>query len=512
MRTTTLPLAAALLAFAFVATTAPAQTTAAVKAPDMSSTGPAAAKPGTFDDIVKQIKNPTDWLSWGGDIRVRNEYYNNIVSLSSASAISEQDVVRYRGRVWTSLTPVTNVTFNSRVTAEPWLSIKPSFTTADTGNSGMEWRYGIVDNLNMKLNNMFNLPLTLIAGRQDIMLGDYYDWWLVSDGTPGDGSKTFFLDSIRLSGEAKGIKTKFDLIYIYQNAKPDGMLPIIGSSSYVHPDLNVRTDYQLTEQNEQGVVAYVSNTSIKNTQLDGYFIYKRDDRQTFERLGADRVYGDNANIYTLGGKVTGTPEEHWQYSAEGAYQLGNKQDTILGTFADRDIEAYAGKGKLTYLFKDQFNCQLALNGEYLSGDDPKTTGHDEMFDILWGRWPRWSELYIYSYIEETGGKIAQMNNLIRFGPSWTCTPIKGLTASVMYNALFAPEDTPTRDITGTSSTNPEEFSKDGNFRGHYLQAVLKHKFNDHVSAHLWGEWIWEGNYYAQRNLMTFLRAEVMFTF
>jgi len=91
-------------------------------------------------------------------------------------------------------------------------------------------------------------------------------------------------------------------------------------------------------------------------------------------------------------------------------------------------------------------------------------------------------------------------------------PIKGLTASLMYNALFAPEDTPTRDITGTSSSNPEEFSKDGNFRGHYLQAVLKHKFNDHVSAHLWGEWIWEGNYYAQRNLMTFLRAEVMFTF
>jgi hypothetical protein len=496
---------AAVLAFAFVATTSQAQTTVTSNAADNPS-AEQAAQPRTFDDCVKGIKNPTDWLSWGADMRVRNEYYNNIVTLSDDVIRHEQDVVRFRARVWTSLTPVTNLTLNGRVTAEPWLSIKPSFTTAFIGNSGMEWRYGIVDNLNVKWSNIFDQPLTLMAGRQDIMMGDYYDWWLVADGTPGDGSKTFFLDGIRLTAEAKGIQTKFDLIYVYQNADPDRLMPTIGAASVRHPDLDVRTDYQLTEQNEQGVIAYVSNNSIKNTQIDGYFIYKRDDRQTFERLGVDRIYGDNANIYTLGGKITGTPEEHWQYSAEGAYQLGNKQDTILGTFTDRDIEAYAGKGKLTYLFKDKFNCQLALNGEYLSGDDPKTTGHDEMFDILWGRWPRWSELYIYSYINETSGKIAQMNNLIRFGPSWTCTPVKGMTASVMYNALFAPEDTASRAVA------PTLFSSDGNFRGHYLQAVLKHKFNDRVSGHLWGEWIWEGNYYAHRDLMAFLRAEVMFTF
>jgi len=504
MKTRILPVAAAVLAFALVATNTQAQTTTPAKVADTSG-AEQTAKPRTLDDCVKEIKNPTDWLNWGGDIRVRNEYYNNIVSLSAASAVSEQDVVRYRGRLWASLTLVTNLTFSGRVSAEPRLWVKPSFTTAFTGESGMEWRYGIVDNLNVKWSNLFDQPLTITAGRQDILLGDYYDWWLVSDGTPGDGSWTFFLDSIRLTCDVKDAKTKFDLIYIYQNAKPDEWLPTIGSSSFVHPDLNVRTDYQLTEQNEQGVIAYVSNGSIENTKIDGYFIYKRDNQQNFERLGVDRLYGDNANIYTFGGKITGTPEEHWQYSGEGAYQFGNKQDTISGTFADRDIDAYGGKAKLTYLFKDKFNCQLSLNGEFLSGDDPKT-GKDEMFDILWGRWPRWSELYIYSYINETSGKIAQMNNLIRFGPSWTCSPTKGLTASVMYNALFAVEDTPTRTVA------PTLFSNDGNFRGHYLQAALKHQFNKNVSAHLWGEWIWEGNYYAQRDLMAFLRAEVMFTF
>jgi hypothetical protein len=56
------------------------------------------------------------------------------------------------------------------------------------------------------------------------------------------------------------------------------------------------------------------------------------------------------------------------------------------------------------------------------------------------------------------------------------------------------------------------FSEKGNFRGHFLQTVLKHQFNKHVSGHLWAEFIWQGDYYAQRDLMTFLRAEMLFTF
>ncbi|HUI08280.1 MAG TPA: alginate export family protein [Verrucomicrobiae bacterium] len=507
---------AALVALVALVAAARAQTPVVSNVAGLSGTGDPAeqtAQPRTVADCIKEIKHPTDWLNWGGDFRVRNEYYPNTVSLSKDAPLNEQDVVRYRGRLWASLTPLTNLSFNGRVAAEPRLWVKPAFTASDVGNSGMEWRYGIVDTLNVKWSNIFDQPISLTAGRQDIMLGDYYDWWLVVDGTPDDGSWTLFLDSIRATAEAKGIQTKFDLIYIQQNAQPDEWMPTIGSTSFVHPDLNARTDYQLTEQNEQGVVAYVSNSSIDKTKIDGYFIYKRDNRQRFERLGVTTPMGDNANIYTLGGKITGTPMENWQYSAEGAYQFGTKEDNVreddVLTFAQRDIDAYGGKAKLTYLFNDKYNCQLSLNGEFLSGDNPKTTGKDEMFDLLWGRWPRWSELYIYSYATETSGKFAQMNNLIRFGPSWTCNPTKGLTASVTYNALFAPEDTPTRTPSAGADA---EFSKDGRFRGHYLQAVLKHQFNKNVSAHLWGEWIWEGDYYSHRDVLSFLRAEVMFSF
>ncbi len=286
------------------------------------------------------------------------------------------------------------------------------------------------------------------------------------------------------------------MIYLNQKAVLDAWLPTAGNPS----------SYPMSDQNEQGAILYVSNKSIKNTQIDGYFIYKNDRRATFMVAGVPKTPGDNADIGTVGGKITGTPNENWQYSIEGAYQFGSKYDRISGIFARRDIAAYGGKGKITYSLKDDLNNQFILSGEILSGDDPKTPGKDEMFDVLWGRWPRWSELYIYSYINETSGKIAQMNNLGRLGYTWSFVPVKGTSVSLTYNALFAMESTPTRTVA------PTLFSDNGRFRGHYVQAILKRQFDKYTSGHLWVEMIKEGNFYTSRDVLTFIRAEIMFTF
>jgi hypothetical protein len=416
---------------------------------------------------------------------------------------------------------VTNVTLNARLAGEPREWTRPSFAAQYYDESGMEWRYGIVDNLNLKCNNVVKQPLSLTVGRQDMMLGDFWNWWLVADGTPGDGSWTYFFDAARATYDAKEIKTKFDLVYIYQNARADEWMPTIGSPSHVGTDSPLtptrnehgETDYPLTEQNEQGVIAYASNKSIKNTTLDGYFIYKRDDQETFKRFGSEWVPGDNANIYTLGVRITGTPADHWLYSVEGAYQLGDKEDFIgdgrtlsSRKFDERDLAAYGGNARVAYLFKDSLNNQVNMVFEYLSGDDGSSDGTDEMFDILWGRWPRYSELYLYSYAAETNGRIGQHNNLIRVGPGWTLAPTKKMTLGAYYNALFAPQEEATR------AANPALFSGDGSFRGHFAQGVLQYTFSRHVKGHLWAECVWEGDYYNQRDLMTFLRAEVLFTF
>ncbi len=210
----------------------------------------------------------------------------------------EQNVVRFRGRLWTAVTPVTNVTLKARVAAEPRDWTRPSFVGSHRGEQGMEWRYGIVDNLNLNWNSILDQPLSIAAGRQDIVMGDFWNWWLVADGTPLDGSWTYFLDSARVTYEPRELQTRFDVIAIDQQANADDRLPVFNNKQAA-----------VVEQNEKGVIVYASNKSLPHTQVDGYFIYKGDEREL--------ANGDDADLYTLGGKVTGTFAGHWSVLRRG---------------------------------------------------------------------------------------------------------------------------------------------------------------------------------------------------
>jgi len=499
---------------------AAATTVATVPAAQPANPAPA---PNPWDEWLKKVKNPK--VTWGGDVRLRNEYVNNALTLSDVTAPRhEQDYFRFRERVWTTIQLMTNMTANARLAAEQREWMKPANASQfykslspAVSRSGFEERYGILDNAYLKWTNILDQPLTFSGGRQDITLGDPDDQWLVMDGTPGDGSWTFFFDSLRASYELKEAKTRLDVIYIQQMALPDEAIPTIGKSSGNVTENGQPRPYYLTEQNEQGVIVYLSNKSIENMQIDGYFIYKGDHRTDTSLI----KNGDTADIYTFGGKITGTPAEHWTYSAEAAYQFGSKQDSnVLANYyvADRkdrrEICAYAGKTRISYLFKDKMQNQVSLVGEFLSGDNPNTKGQDEMFDILWGRWPRWTELGTWNYATETGGRYLQMNNLGRVGPAWNVTPIKGVNLNLMYNALFSPESVPTRDTTSPTlnPANIERFSDNGNFRGHYFQGILKYQYNKNLSAQVKGELLCEGNFYNQRDIQSFLRTEVNLTF
>jgi hypothetical protein len=438
------------------------------------------------EQTIHDIKNPAPWFTWGGDLRVRNEYQNNNTSLSDTAPRHEQDAFRFRGSVWAGISPVTDLTLNTRLAAEPRDFMKPSNAGTFPNKEGMEWRYGILDSLNGQWRNILDQPMTLTVGRQDILLGDKGNWWLVGDGTPRDGSWTYFLDAARLTFDLKEAKTKVDVIGLYQNAKPGAWMPTINTSS----------GYYLTEQNETGGILYVSNKSLEKTQIDGYFMYKGDNAQI--------ANGDSGDIYTVGLKVTGDPAEHWRYSVEGAYQFGNKSyPNLPDPIPSQSLSAYGVNSRLIYLFKDKMDDQLRFTFEILSGDDAGTTGQNEGFDILWGRYPRWSELYVNSFNNEPAahGRPGQMQNIARFGPGWSITPVKDLTFSLDYNAMFAPQ-----------SISPEQnpLFAGGDFRGHYLQAILKYKFSEHMTGHLWGEFVFPGDFYSHEPVYLFLRAELMF--
>jgi hypothetical protein len=314
----------------------------------------------------------------------------------------------------------------------------------------------------------------------------------MGDGTPFDGSWTYFLDAARFTYELKDQHTTIDVVGIIQDASDNGWLETINA------DQNLTE----TEQNEKGAILWVANKSLPTANLDGYFIYKHDNAANDI---AAKFHPDTGDIYTLGGRVSGLVGQRLKYSVEGAYQFGEKQDSSIrlpvSSLAFHDINAFGVNTKVSWLFKDRLNNQVSLSYEFLSGDNPNT-GDDEMFDNLWGRWPRWSEIGLYSFAAET--RIGNEANLHRFGPSWSLTPLRNLDFCASYFALFAPEDAATR---GPASL----FTGAGNFRGHFVQAVLKYKVSKHMSAHLWSEFQFPGDYYVYRQAWSFLRAEVMFT-
>jgi hypothetical protein len=106
------------------------------------------------------------------------------------------------------------------------------------------------------------------------------------------------------------------VIGIIQDAHDNGWLETLNADQYVLD----------TEQNEKGAILWVANKSVPEANLDGYFIYKHDNAPS--EVPA-KYRPDNADIYTFGGRLTGLVAGHWKYSAEGAYQFGEKQDLSI---------------------------------------------------------------------------------------------------------------------------------------------------------------------------------------
>lgn len=335
----------------------------------------------------------------------------------------------------------------------------------------------LFDTLNVTWRNMGGKPLTLTLGRQDMTFGN---GWLVLDGTPGDGSRTIFFDAARLTYDLKSKKTTIDFVGICNGSKSDRWLPVIhpASSSYA------KFPRPLTEQNENGAIAYLSNKSLPKTTLDGYFIYKHDSKVL--------ANGNNGDTYAFGARAERDLSDHWRYRFEAAPEFGNKNG--------RDLRAFGATQRLTYSLKDKKNQRIQFGYDYLSGDDPDTKDVNEGFDMLWGRWPQWTEVYLYNMASET--RVGDYTNVQRLDVGWACTPVKNLDLSFDYMPLFAASN-PKRILPG--------FSQNGKFRGNMGQAVLRYKFNDHVNGHLWGEFYAPGSYYSlpKGDTACFLRAEMI---
>jgi hypothetical protein len=440
----------------------------------------------TLEEQMQKIKNPTSWMSWGFDQRIRPVYTNNIVLLDKNASGHERIFNRFRSRLWSKFTPAEDIEINTRLVWE-WRIWCNSNSPGPLRNpSSIEWDEAIFDQLNAKFKNLFEMPMDIQVGRQDLIFGN---GWLVLDGTPLDGSRTIYFDAARMTYRYEESKSTLDLVYIDQSASQDRWIDPINDQ-----------DRAVMEQDERGAILYLTNKAIENVQIDGYYIWKHD---IFPDVFADNYpasWSRESDLHTFGARAAGKIDDNWGYRAEFAQQLG-RQKNFGGE--GQSVCAFGFNGRLNYKFNDAWNNEIHTGYEYLSGDDPGTESTDEGFDPLWARWPQWSELYIYTYSAET--RIAETTNLHRINVGWDADPCEKIHLCNEYNAVFADENT----MKGSAG-----FSNGGSFRGHLLATKLIYKFSPHISGHLWGEYFFPGNYYTndRNDAAVFLRYELMITF
>ena len=145
---------------------------------------------------------------------------------------------------------------------------------------------------------------------------------------------------------------------------------------------------------------------------------------------------------------------------------------------------------------------LTLGYTYLSGDDPESSRH-EGWDPILSRWPKFSELVLYTLVPENG--VGYWTNLQILKAAWGIQPVERLNVTFALQWWLANQNP-------FAAVNPAFFAE-GKTRGLNPQAVIKYKFNDWLSSAVIFEAFQPGSYYQKEvRAQFFSRWEFMMTF
>jgi len=429
---------------------------------------------GEETNAVARLKHPISWLTWGMDWRWREEYYHNARTLGGyvpGYSDNEHHYQRYRTRLWATISPAPELDFDGGAVWEFRTYLEPQSEPFFTPNEIFTERLAV------RLKELG--PFQLTVGRQNLHFGNR---WLIWDGTPRDGSRTDCFDAARLTWTWPGLHIAVDVIYFDLRADSDSRLP------RVNPYEGYR---YLIEQNERGLILYVQNRALPDTQLDAYGIYRHQSPVPYTE--ETDFASDGGDGYLFGARAEGRFSECWRYRTEFAVELGRKNA--------RGMTAFGINSQLSYCLNDAWNNTFRIVHEYLSGDDPDSPT-DEGWDPMWGRRGSWSSLMVQTLRVENGDRPGYWTNLQRVGTGWGVQPTRRAEMQWDYMAVFA-NSNPLRGQPG--------YSANGRFRGHLFAGLLKFTINQHLAGHLRGECLLPGDYYAddRRHAAFLFRAELL---
>jgi len=407
--------------------------------------------------------------------RARHEYWKDIFDYN-ADVLDNRNFFRFKTSLWLNADMNDDlkafVKFTNENRAYTYWGVNA------TGNKDFHYDINelVFDNLYVDINNILGMPFDLRIGRQDF-LGTYGEGFLIMDGTPQDGSRTFYFNAVKGAWRIDDANV-LDFIYI-NNPRDDIFLPVLNED---------KAPQNLNTTDEVAYILYWKNKGIKDLLLESYYMYKREDDD-----GGRGLQGQKGYINTLGSfaKYAFAP---WTLRGQCAYQFG--------TYGTNDRRAIGGYVYLDRSFKDvKFKPVASVGFSYLSGDKRKTT-KNEAWNPLFSRWPWISELYVLSMGTETG-VLGYWTNMQVWSASLVLATSPKTKLSLWHHFLRAPEQ-----IAATTV-----FSSSGKDRGHLPQARFDYAINKNVSTYVLAEYMVPGNFYVNnRDSALFLRTEVQIKF
>ena len=440
-------------------------------------------------------------FKYGAAERIRQEVWDNVIDLKTLPPTNtdyDRNFFRFKTSVWGSADFNKDTGIFLKLTSEVYYNLGPYGQPSGPQNGpihhyvNLDENEGVFDNLYVKANNLFGLPVDLKIGRQDFMGPDGYgEGFLFRDGTPNDGSRTYYFNAARARWHINE-NNSVDFVYIVDQFE-DTFLPTWRTAV---PNAGTYYDNKkiLNASDERAFMVYGRDKITENLTVEPYYIYKREKKHPIgpatpqldlNNFGAHAVYKDDP----------------WAFGGEFVYQFGEYN-------GGRDRAGYGGYAYANRKFADlPLSPVFELRYVYLSGDKPDTD-KDENFDPLFSRAPYWNELLIYTQIYETiteGYAIpGYWTNSQMFMAKVTMDVTPDTKFSLSYQYWLANEKAQTLPPFKAMFANGHE-------RGHLPTAFITHKFSKDIDAFLQYEYFIPGNFYndSAKNAQ-FLRWQLQF--
>lgn len=410
-------------------------------------------------------QNDSRAIEYGAEVRVRNENWNNIFDWND-SADDQRNQIRWRFRSWMKAPVTKDIDVSLGIASETNQILIPSANNA--------FDEVILENATVNIKKLFVKGLSLSFGRQNLMKGEGF---VFLEGNPYDGSRSIYVNMADLAYAWK--KSKIEFIGI-SDPRVDRYLPRINDKHR-----------QLVEWNEQALGAYYTSNDVKNLSLEGYYFYKKEYGDI--RPKTNPQYQPDRFIWTAGGRAVRKLPQGFSLTGEFAAQWGHERPST-------SLRGNGGYGYLKKTFGQKGRHNLQGGYWHMSGDDPKTTTRNEGWDPLFSRWPKWSELYIYSQFREKG--VAYWTNTGMWQGEMNYLVAKPLNLRLTYYRMNSYQP-----FAGSQA-----IYSSGTVRGNMYQARGDLSVGKHWKGHVLWEYMQPGSFYRGSGGGWFLRFETIYTY